>query len=179
MFIRTRRLTLRPPWLCDAPAIVALANNWNVARQLGRLPHPYGPEDAAFFLREIVPAEHIVAITSADDGTLMGFAGFTDHGAAWELGYWLGEPFWGQGFATEAAAALLDAAVYSFGRALFTSAHFLDNPASCRVLTKLGFQPTHQALRPNLASGTQKPAREMALTAQQWRARREQVRIGV
>ena len=58
-----------------------------------------------------------------------------------ELGYWIARRFWGQGFATEAGMAVLAIAA-ALGHSEATAAHFLDNPASGKVLRKLGFEPT-------------------------------------
>jgi RimJ/RimL family protein N-acetyltransferase len=82
------------------------------------------------------------------------------------MGYWIGRPFWGRGYATEACQALIDIA-----RALrlpsLEGSHFLDNPASARVLEKLGFEPLGiVAPRMSCARGQEVPARLMRLRLQ-------------
>ncbi len=80
-----------------------------------------------------------------------------------ELGYWIAKPFWGRGFATEACAALIDIA-RTLGLNCLEGSHFLDNPASARVLEKLGFEPIGiVAPRMSCARGAEVPARLMRL----------------
>jgi RimJ/RimL family protein N-acetyltransferase len=140
--ISTERLVLRPPMAEDAPAIAALANNFNVAKMVSRLPHPYRVEDALSFFENApqwaaADSNHIFVVALA--GAPIGMMGLhREHGPDFELGYWLGEPFWGQGYATEAGRAVL-AWAEARGQTRFTSRHFAENPASGRVLTKLGF----------------------------------------
>ena len=82
------------------------------------------------------------------DDTLLGTVGFhnADHrNDKAEIGYWLAPPFWGQGLATEAGHALVSWLEESCGAKQFTSGYFADNPASGRVLEKLGFRKSHNA----------------------------------
>ena len=74
----TARLRLRRPKEGDVDAIVRLADDWEVARRLGRLPHPYTRDDARFFLDEIVPAEWVWAIEDSAGGALLGTVGLED-----------------------------------------------------------------------------------------------------
>jgi RimJ/RimL family protein N-acetyltransferase len=81
-----------------------------------------------------------------------------------ELGYWIARPFWGRGYATEAATALIDIA-RTLGFTRLEGSHFLDNPASGRVLEKLGFEPLGiTAPRMSCARGTEAPSRLLRLT---------------
>lgn len=150
--IKTDRLVLRRPLLSDAPALAALADNLAVARMLARLPHPYRLEDAQSFLPRTdawwqAGTGFVMAITM-HDGTFMGVIGIEQvegrHAPGtvqWELGYWLGEPFWGQGFATEAAAAMLAAFEEVWPAEPVMAGYFNENAASARVLEKVGFIP--------------------------------------
>ena len=79
------------------------------------------------------------------------------------MGYWIARPFWGRGFATEACAALIDIA-RALGLRQLEASHFIDNPASARVLDKLGFESTGLiAPRMSCARGEEVPARLMRL----------------
>jgi RimJ/RimL family protein N-acetyltransferase len=79
------------------------------------------------------------------------------------MGYWIARAYWGRGFATEACSALVEIA-RALGLARLEGSHFLDNPASARVLEKLGFEPTGLvAPRMSCARGTEVPARLMRL----------------
>ena len=144
--LRTQRLVLVTPTLAHAPAIAALANNANVHKWMARLPFPYGLSDAEFFINEIVPSagEYCLAITHDDE--LMGIVGlhFGD-GQVPELGYWLGEPYWGSGYASEAAAALVAAARAAGAHALRSRA-LINNAGSLNVLRKAGFVQTGTAV---------------------------------
>ena len=145
MFARTERLLLRPGWAEDAPALARVIADEAVVRNLATVPWPYRQEDAeAFLAAPRDPAMPSFLISERTDGAprIVGACGFGRRpSGAVELGYWIGRPHWGKGFATEAGRALIDIA-----RALklprLEASHFLDNPASGRVLEKLGFVAT-------------------------------------
>jgi RimJ/RimL family protein N-acetyltransferase len=151
--LTTVRLVLRRPAEGDLPSIVKHANDWEVARLLGRVPHPYSMDDARFFLEKVVPNELTWAITSRVDNAFMGVIGLAPgaRSRVAELGYWLGRCFWGNGFATEAGSAVVQYAFRTLGLARLTSGYFIGNLASDRVLTKLGFVRTGEDERQCLA----------------------------
>jgi RimJ/RimL family protein N-acetyltransferase len=163
--IFTRRLHLRRPVETDAASVIAIAGDWEVARRLGRIPHPYTPEHFRFFLDSIVPSEPTWAIVCRQTNELMGVIGLLpdDTGRSAELGYYLGRPYWGHGFATEGAQAIVRKGFEMFGYAKLTSGYHADNPASGRVLEKLGFKPCGRSTRPCLAESTTKPSIEVEL----------------
>ncbi len=145
--LQTARLNLRKPARTDAERLASLANNAAVARMSARIPHPYGLADATGFLDHVeVGEEKVFAIEHRDDG-LVGMIGLHDTGGLGpEIGYWLGEPYWGRGLATEAAQAVLGWAAGA-GRRCVVSSHFADNPASGAVLIKAGFLYTGEVTR--------------------------------
>jgi len=134
--IITPRLTLRRYARRDAARVAVLIGEWDVARWLLHVPYPYAEADAHTFIERSQQAgPHIYAITLKD--TVIGGISIKD-----ELGYWLGKAFWGKGFATEAARALIQR--YFAGRSDdLRSGYIIGNWASCNVLTKLGFAKTH------------------------------------
>jgi len=169
MFARTERLLLRPGWLEDAPQLFSAIADERIVRNLATAPWPYRPEDAETFLtRERSPAEPAMLIFLRE-GTAspeliggIGFARKPDRRV--EFGYWLAREHWGRGYATEAGRALLATARASLRMKRFEAGHFLDNPASGRVLEKLGFRATGAILpRFSLARGELAPCREMVL----------------
>jgi RimJ/RimL family protein N-acetyltransferase len=163
--LETARLRLRRPDAGDIASIVAIAGDWDVARRLSRVPHPYAETDFRFFLDTIVPTEWTWAITFRASGELIGMTGLTPqpaHDVA-ELGYYVARPHWGIGIATEAARAVVEYGLRVAGLARLTSGHFLDNPASGRVLRKLGFVEVGRTERHCLASGSTAPSIEMRL----------------
>jgi RimJ/RimL family protein N-acetyltransferase len=143
-FAATSATCARAPRLDDAKAIAALINDRRVAENLSRVPHPYRLADAEEFIARAnqAPSELNFLITTPD-GDLLGGCGIgVRREPEPELGYWLGVPFWGNGYATEAARAVLDHAFADLGHATILGAARVSNPASRRVLEKCGFQWT-------------------------------------
>ena len=163
----TGRLYLRPPVWTDAAAIIAICGDWEVARRLGRVPHPYGYPDFHFFLEQVGLLEPTWAIVLRATNELAGVIGLTPHqdGQSAELGYYMGRAHWGQGLATEAGQAVVRLGSADLGDPRLTSGYHADNPASGRVLTKLGFRPIGVSTRRCLAAGQDKPAIDVELLA--------------
>jgi RimJ/RimL family protein N-acetyltransferase len=139
--LATARLRLRAPERDDASAIAALANDRRIAENTARIPHPYTLADAESFLRylEESDTETAFAITLAD--ALIGVCGMrVEPRKTPEIGYWLGAPHWGHGYATEATRALIDHAFEDLGLERLEAGARVSNPASRRVLEKCGFQ---------------------------------------
>lgn len=158
MFVRTDRLLLRPGWIDDAPALVRAIGDEAIGRNTARIPWPYSLADAEAYLgaaKNPHAPELLVLLRTSGAARLVGGVGLSADDRSHELGYWIARPYWGLGFATEAARALLSAARGSLRLNRIVSAHFADNPASGRVLGKLGFRPTGQiARRYSVARGT-------------------------
>ncbi|HWL05986.1 MAG TPA: GNAT family N-acetyltransferase [Xanthobacteraceae bacterium] len=142
--LETERLILRAPRSGDAKAIAALANDRRIAENLLRLPHPYGVEDAREFLAAANARESEASFAlTLRSGELIGICGIHFNGEpAPELGYWLGTAHWDQGYATEAARAVIDYAFDDLGYDALLAGARVANPASRRVLEKCGFQWT-------------------------------------
>lgn len=165
--LTTERLLLRPFGPGDAPAVAALCNNWNLARMTARIPHPYDEALAAEWIAshggERDRGEYSFCLER--NGTVIGAMGLTGSGAgAYELGYWIGEPWWRQGHATEAAGRLLRFAFDDLGAQAVTAGHLLDNPASGRMLEKCGFAYTGQEQQWCAARNREVTVRRLALT---------------
>jgi RimJ/RimL family protein N-acetyltransferase len=145
MFARTERLLLRPGWAEDAPALARAIADEAVVRNLATAPWPYELADAeAFLASPRDPVMPTFLITERTDGPprIVGSCGLARRpSGAVELGYWIGRAHWGKGFATEAGRALIDIA-RTLKLPRLEASHFLDNPASGRVLEKLGFKST-------------------------------------
>ena len=142
--ITTARLTLRAPALADLPQLVALANNSDVVATTASLPHPYTEDHGRSFIERfsIGLANRPFAIVNTAS-QFMGIIGlkFAEDRAP-ELGYWLGQPFWGQGYVSEATAGLLQAARRTGLFPRIGARVLAENPASIRVLEKSGFRVT-------------------------------------
>jgi RimJ/RimL family protein N-acetyltransferase len=167
MFARTPRLLLRPGFPEDAPALAAAIADEAIARNLASVPWPYRMRDAEAYLaspRDPVLSSFLIFERTAAAPQLIGSCGLGRRpSGAVEMGYWIAKPFWGRGFATEACSALIGIAA-TLGLSSLEGSHFLDNPASARVLEKLGFEPVGiVAPRMSCARGGEVPARLMRL----------------
>ena len=171
--LSTRRLILRAPRDSDIPALVQLADNLHVAQMLARMPHPYGEAEARAFIAMSGQKQPGVsyALTLAGTGTFIGGAGLNVKDRGLELGYWIGEPYWKRGYATEAAHALVDLAFRSTGiQVLHVSARVI-NPASRRVIHKCGFQYAGQGMMNSIVAG-QVPIERYRLDRKTWESLR-------
>lgn len=167
MFARTPRLLLRPGFPEDAPALAGAIGDQMIARNLAVIPWPYTLRDAEAFLASprdpVLPSFLIFERTEAAP-RLVGSCGLGRRpSGAVEMGYWIARLYWGRGLATEACRALIEIA-RTLGLASLEGSHFIDNPASARVLEKLGFEPRGLiAPRMSCARGEEVPARLMQL----------------
>lgn len=145
MFARTDRLLLRPGWAEDAPALARAIADEAIVRNLSTAPWPYGVAEAKAFLaapRDPVLPGFLITERTGAAPRLIGACGFGRRSSgAVELGYWIARGHWNRGLATEAGRALVEIARTLKLRQLEAS-HFVDNPASGRVLEKLGFSAT-------------------------------------
>jgi RimJ/RimL family protein N-acetyltransferase len=141
--LETKRLALRAPRLEDAKTVAALANDRRIAENTARIPHPYRMSDAESFITGANKAggEAEFLITLRDE-TIVGACGLLMQEQTSELGFWLGVPHWGQGYATEALHAVIDYAFTDLAHESLQAGARVTNPASRRVLEKCGFQWT-------------------------------------
>ncbi len=144
MFARTERLLLRPGWIEDAPALARWLSEDAVARNLARVPSPCTPADAERHLScgvaDALPSLLIFARTQRAPRLIGGIGLDRGESGVVELGYWIARPYWGLGFATEAGSAMVALAHHSLRIKRLVAVHSRDNPASARVLRKLGFK---------------------------------------
>jgi RimJ/RimL family protein N-acetyltransferase len=154
VFHRTERLFLRPAFPEDWEAVhAAIGSDAELARNLARAPWPYGEQAARDFvaLQQDWRLPHFL-VTLPGSGVI-GSTGLGDQTGVAELGYWIARPYRGRGYAAEAAAAVLRIA-QTIGHRRLSAGHFIDNPASGKVLRKLGFAPTGRIVaRHSLARG--------------------------
>ena len=147
--LETTRLLLRPFRTSDADDVQRLAGDRGVADTTLNIPHPYEDGMAEkwilnhrdwFERRE----QAVFSITLRSDGTLLGAIGLriTPDDQRAELGYWIGKPYWGQGYCTEASRAILDFGFEHLELNRICAHHFARNAASGRVMQKLGM--THE-----------------------------------
>ena len=168
--LETARLKLRPPARADVRRIAAFAGDIDVARMTARMPHPYSCADAHAWLDRVETydpeKERVFAVEAKDEDGLVGVLGFHPTPQGVEIGYWYGKPYWGRGFATEAAEAALVWARDEWKRRYVFARHFADNPASGAVLCKAGFLYTGERLvQESVARGAPAEARTMVWLA--------------
>lgn len=164
---------LRPIRQADLGDIAAGIGNFSVSRMLARVPYPYTQRDAEWFLdyadREIGCGSMLyLGIESA--GHIVGAVSIEGIPYTSELGYWLAEPAWGQGFMTEAVNATLAYAFSELGVRVVRSGYFVENRGSWRVQDKLGFRQTRRSFVRSLARGTEVAHIHSVLTAGTFRA---------
>jgi RimJ/RimL family protein N-acetyltransferase len=167
--LETERLSLRRPTLADVKAIARLANDRRIAENTRRLPHPYLGDHATRFINTLADAGRETVFLIERDYQPIGMVG-----ADWrqpdspELGYWLGTEAWGQGFATEAARAMIDYTFEEFDVEHVISGARVANPASRNVLEKCGFQWSGVELHRFEALGSSTPVDCFKLTRTVW-----------
>jgi RimJ/RimL family protein N-acetyltransferase len=173
--IETERLILRPLAMSDAARIAALTSDIDVARMVGMIPYPHPRVAAEGFIqimhaRQALGLDHVYALDAGGDALIGCIGAHRKSADDIEIGYWVGRPYWGRGYATEAARAV---SAEALREGPVTATHFVDNPASGRVLEKAGFAYTGEIEpRFSLARGRNVDARLMMLLAQDAAMRR-------
>jgi ribosomal-protein-alanine N-acetyltransferase len=141
--LKLARCTLRPWRVGDEASLVRNANNRRVWRNLSRLPHPYTTGDADAWIGRASPQSPVTDFAIVVDGDAVGGIGVEIGRDVFyrsaEIGYWLGEPYWGRGIASEALRAMTEYAFVTFDLCRLQAGVFEWNPASMRVLEKAGY----------------------------------------
>jgi [ribosomal protein S5]-alanine N-acetyltransferase len=147
--LESNRLILRPPRPEDVAAITVWLSDYEVSKNLARVPHPYSEDDAESFVAlKGGQSEREYSFTILNrHGDLLGGIGLHEEHQGWEFGYWLGRPFWGLGYASEAARRLVDFAFQTLGVSHVWAGWYHDNPASGHVLAKLGARHNGSSMR--------------------------------
>jgi RimJ/RimL family protein N-acetyltransferase len=170
----TQRLVLRAPLMTDMVDVVRLIGDYDVAKNLRRVPHPYSDTLYREFLAQTARqrqdgTDFSFAVTRALDGAFIGICSVHQgEDGGWELGYWYGRPHWGQGYATEAARPLMRLAFEDLGAERLCAGWFDDNPASGAVLHKLGFCVVGVTLTRSAARGCEVLSNRAQLTKEQF-----------
>lgn len=166
--IETERLKLRPLRMSDAARVARFAGDPGVARMVARVPEPYfeiAAEAWIMTLNARAPRgdEHVFAVDLEGEGLVGAIGAHKSGEGVFEIGYWFGRPFWGQGFATEALRGFLSEA-RKLGA--LQAGHFVDNPGSGRVLEKGGFAYTGKTTELfSMARGARAKTRRMRYAA--------------
>jgi RimJ/RimL family protein N-acetyltransferase len=167
--LETERLTLRKPTLADVKAIADLANDRRLAIMTRRLPHPYTQDDAVHFVKAVAGDSSETVFLIEHNHAPVGVAGVDwSEPDAPELGYWFGVEYWAQGFATEAARAVIDNTFEEFEVDQMISGARVVNPKSRNVLEKCGFQWSGVELHRFKALGSSTPVDRFRLSRGVW-----------
>jgi RimJ/RimL family protein N-acetyltransferase len=176
LVIETARLVMRAPCKRDLDGIVKLANNIKVAEMTATIPHPYTRGDAEAWLDKVSSGRgySLVLYAKGEKRVLVGVAGFGHRGEEHnpEIGYWIGEPFWKQGLATEASRALIDHAFSETEIRALSASCRVQNDASRRVIEKCGFQWVGTGLNQVKALGASVPVDRFVLSRRTWESLR-------
>ena len=175
--LTTERLVLRPFEESDIPEVAPLADDEEISKNTLLIPHPYQEVHARRWIavhgREYRSGKSVVfAVTLAATGALVGAVGLTiarEHRHA-GLGYWIGRQYWGGGLATEAARAVL---AYAFGEldlVRIHAGHFADNPASGRVMQKIGMKEEGRLRRHIFRWGEYRDMVLFGIVKEEWHA---------
>lgn len=167
--IASERLILCPMTARHKRAVVAALSDYEVAKFLGSVAHPYPPEDFDRFLARVKVSTakgrtHHYAIEDVRGRFVGSITLFRRGREGWELGYYITPRQSGRGYVTEAARTLIAHAFHGLGFRRLQAGHHIDNPASGRVLQKLGFARTHRQMRPCLARKRKIMCNELVLT---------------
>lgn len=172
-YFETERLCLRPLHDGDAVFIAREIGNFNVSKNLARVPHPYTIDDAVDFLDWIKSYDDrslMCGVEIKKTGQLVGIASYEatrDLGCS-ELGYWFAQQFWGRGFGHEAAKAIVYYAFVTAKLDQLVAGFHNDNPASGRILLDLGFAEVGQNHKFSKARGKKVPTTFLSLTRKSW-----------
>jgi RimJ/RimL family protein N-acetyltransferase len=172
--IETERLLLRPLHDSDGPEITSKINNYEISKNLARVPFPYALADAEDFLEwaaglDSRSAFRVIALKQKPE-ELIGMISYdwVEDKQCAELGYWLIQEHWGKGLMSEAARAMVEFAFTSSSLENLSSCFFDENPASGKVLARAGFEITGPCSHFSKARGHEVPVTTVALTKTQW-----------
>ncbi|WP_306120568.1 MULTISPECIES: GNAT family N-acetyltransferase [unclassified Roseitalea] len=174
--LTTERLVLRMPVPDDAEELATIANSREIAEMTARMPHPYTYDDAVRYISAVQNGEvegYVYAITIAETGHLIGMCAVENSPrfGGLQVGYWLGLAWWGKGYASEAASAVVDLAFRVTGTDVIHAGSRTVNPRSRQVLIKQGFEFTGLDEIDTVAAGRVAIER-FRLTRETWLARK-------
>jgi [ribosomal protein S5]-alanine N-acetyltransferase len=172
--LETPRLILRKLVAQDSAVLVDELNNFNIVRNTARVPYPYHHDDAEDFIgfsNSLGPLSCVAAVELKENpGRLIGVVSYqwSDVQNDGELGYWFSERVWHQGFGTEAVCAMIEHAFLVTGHAKLIACYHDDNPASGRILSKMGFLRTGSCSNFSKAQGREVPVTTLQLLKVDW-----------
>ena len=145
MFLRTERLFLRPPFPEDWREVFAGIAEEKTVRMMASAPWPYTPQDARDWCEGRVHSDGricmVITLPGDSGAPVIGAIGWSPESGGQEIGYWIAPAHQRRGYATEALRGVVQT-LRALGHRRLQAGHFVDNPASGRVLAAAGFRPT-------------------------------------
>ena len=175
--LETARLRLTPPTEADAPEIAHLVNEWEVVRFTAMIPYPYAPQMALEWIAKVsveqaLGTNRVYVVRRQSEDAVLGVVGLEIDAdtATGSIGYWLGRPYWGRGYATEAAGRVLATAFGELGLKRVVADVVPENAASMAIMRKLGFRRVGEGRRWFRARGAELDVVEHEITRAEWAA---------
>ncbi len=178
--LESERLLLRPPEPGDAAKITKWLRDFEVAKNLANVPHPFTLKDAEAMIataaeRQAKGEAYHFAVVHKTTGILIGCCSLSLGDGAYKLHYWLGRVFWNQGYGTEAAKRIVEFALRDLKAEKIRASWYDDNSGSAHVLEKLGFKLETSYLHHNLARGEPVLCNRMVLLREDYGRRKPPV----
>jgi RimJ/RimL family protein N-acetyltransferase len=183
MVIESERLLLRALAFADSDALVRELNNFAIVRNTARIPFPYAKEDAETFLTWATnpPSGSLVMAIElkTEPHALQGIVSYewSESKGNAELGYWLSEGIWGQGYGYEAAQSVVKHAFEVSRHGLMIACYHNENEGSARILRRIGFETTGPCTSYSKAQGREVNVTNMKLTRDRWRQMNQNTRL--
>lgn len=173
--LKSKRLTFKSPSLADAPNMAEYLNRQDTAGMMGHIPLPYTLANAEEHITHIMsnPTNELVTGIYNEQNKFIGIISIRETDRGHSLGYWLGHPFWGKGYMTEACTLFINNFFTIKPAEYLLVSHFLINPASKTIINKLGFKYLETVTYDIPLRNTQEKTKRYKLTKQDWIAKNE------
>ena len=137
--LHTNNLIIKKPSEKHLNALIKELNNWNISKWLIEVPYPYSIDDAKYWVKKTKQDQYSLNIYLKNK--LIGGVSLSNQreNSKWELGYWIGEEYWGNGYAIEACENLISYFFSNTNNSIIYASHMKDNIKSKKIIIKLGF----------------------------------------
>ena len=138
--LHTKNLIIKKPSEKHLKSLIKELNNWNISKWLIEVPYPYTVDDAKYWVKKSKQDQYSFNIYLKNK--LIGGLSLTNQreNSKWELGYWIGEEYWGNGYAIEACENLISYFFSNTNNSIIYASHMKDNIKSKKIIIKLGFK---------------------------------------
>ena len=137
--LHTNNLIIKKPSEKHLKSLIKELNNWNISKWLIEVPYPYTVDDAKYWVKKSKQDQYSFNIYLKNK--LIGGLSLSNQreNSKWELGYWIGEEYWGNGYAIEACENLISYFFSNTNNSIIYASHMKDNIKSKKIIIKLGF----------------------------------------